>query len=559
MTDAGPATGDDSTAASDIDPVSLAVLRNQLEGVAEEMGGVLVRSAYSPNITERRDCSTALFDADGRTVAQAEHIPVHLGAMPAAVDAVRDRDPAPGDVFALNDPFAGGTHLPDVTLVSSVALDGDVVGYAVSRAHHADVGGATPGSMPADARDVHAEGLRIPPTRLVAGGERESDVFDLLFANVRNPAERRADLAAQLAANARGAERVRELAAEHGRDRLLDAFDAVIDYSRERTTAAIRELPDGVYEAEDALEGDGVTDADVPIRATVTVDGGSVAVDFAGSADQVAGSCNAPLAVAKSAVYFVVRCVTDPTIPPNHGCYEPVSVSAPDGSVLNPDPPAAVVGGNVETSQRVTDVVLAAFGAAAPERVTAAGQGTMNNLTIGRRGGRDDGDETAAFSYYETVGGGFGARPDADGMDGVQVGMTNTLNTPVEALEAAYPLRVERYALRPDSGGDGRHRGGLGLERRIRTEVDATVSLLTERRRRAPQGLAGGEPGAPGENLIDGEPVPAKTTVDVAAGTTVTLRTPGGGGYGDPTERDPDAVERDLRDGTVTDRGSADR
>ena len=550
------------TANAAVDPVTLEVLRNQLEGVAEEMGRVLIRGAYSPNITERRDCSTALFDAAGRMVAQAEHIPVHLGAMPEAVAAVRDREPTPGDVFVLNDPFTGGTHLPDVTLVSSLALDGDVVGFAVSRAHHADVGGMTPGSMPAGAREIYQEGLRIPPIRLVEGGDRVEDAFDLIFANVRNPAERRADFEAQLAANERACDRLRDLAAEHGRDRLEAAFDAVIDYSRERTTAAIRDLPDGTYEAEDLLEGDGVTDADIPIRATVTVDGGSLAVDFAGSAERVAGNCNAPLAVAKSAVYFAVRCVTDPEIPPNHGCYEPVSVSAPAGSILNPEPPAAVVGGNVETSQRAVDVVLAALGEAAPDRVTAGSQGTMNNLTIGNRGGGGKAGETderggdrdagESFTYYETIGGGFGARPDIDRMDGVQVGMTNTLNTPVEALEAAYPLRVERYALRPDSGGDGRQRGGLGLERSVRVETAATVSLLTERRRHAPAGREGGDPGALGENLIDGEPVPAKATVDVGPGTTVTVRTPGGGGYGDPAERDPAARARDRADGTAT-------
>jgi N-methylhydantoinase B len=561
------ADGDRDSGAPALDPVTLEVLRNQLEGVAEEMGTVLIRGAYSPNITERQDCSTALFDADGRMVAQAEHIPVHLGAMPEAVAAVRERDPAPGDVFVLNDPFTGGTHLPDVTLVSSLSLDGDVVGFAVSRAHHADVGGMAPGSMPAGAREIHQEGLRVPPLRLVDGGERVGDVLDLILANVRTPAERRADLEAQLAANERAGDRLRELADEHGRARLERAFDAVIDYSRERMTASIAGLPDGTYEAEDVMEGDGVTDADLPIRAAVTVDGDRLAVDFSGSAPQVDGNCNAPLAVAKSAVYFVVRCVTDPTIPPNHGCYEPVSVSAPEGSILNPNPPAAVVGGNVETSQRVTDVVLAALGEAAPDRVTAGSQGTMNNLTIGSRGGRGgrsesetaDGDPAESFTYYETIGGGFGARPDADGMDGVQVGMTNTLNTPVEALEAAYPLRVERYAFRPDSGGDGRHRGGLGLARRVRVETAATVSLLTERRRHAPAGIAGGEAGATGVNLIDGDPVPAKTTVDVGPGTTVTVLTPGGGGYGDPSERDASARERDRTDGKVTREGDAPR
>ncbi|WP_017343310.1 hydantoinase B/oxoprolinase family protein [Halorubrum sp. T3] len=530
---------------TDIDPVTLEILRNQLESVASEMGHVLIRGAYSPNIKERQDCSTALFDADGRMVAQAEHIPVHLGAMPDAVDVVLEKDPKPGDVFVVNDPFAGGTHLPDVTLVSPIAPEGEIVGYAVSRAHHADVGGSAPGSMPPGAREIYEEGLRMPAVRLVDGGEPNDAVRDLILANVRTPDEREADLRAQRAANARAEERVGELLDEHG-DTLLDAFDAVIDYSRERVEGEIRELPDGTYRARDVLEGDGITDADIPVEVAVTVDGAAIDVDFAGTADQVDGNLNAPFSVAKSAVYFVVRAVTDPEIPPNHGCYEPVSISAPEGSLLDPQPPAAVVGGNVETSQRVTDVTLEALAAAVPEAVPAGGQGTMNNLIVGDRGGE--------FTYYETIAGGFGARPTKDGMDGVQVGMTNTLNTPVEALETAYPLRVERYALRPSSGGDGRYRGGLGIERTLTVETDATVSLLTERRRTAPRGLDGGEDGALGENLIDGEPVPAKASVDVAAGTTVSIRTPGGGGHGDPAERDPDARERDRRDGKVTER-----
>ncbi|WP_247007262.1 hydantoinase B/oxoprolinase family protein [Halorientalis litorea] len=515
----------------DIDAVSLEILRTQLESVAEEMGQVLIRGAYSPNITERRDCSTALFDADGRLVAQAEHIPVHLGAMPAAVDAVLDCDPEPGDVFVLNDPFRGGTHLPDVTLVSPMAPEGEILGYAVSRAHHADVGGMTPGSMPAGARDIQQEGVRIPPVRLVERGSVVADVESFLLANVRNPAERRADLRAQRAANDRGEARTGDLLDAHG-ERLLTAFSAVIDYSRERVEAELGALPDGEYHATDVLEGDGVTgrgagedpaDRDIPVAVTVTVDGATVDVDFTGTADQVPGNVNAPLSVAKSAVYYVIRCITDPDIPPNQGCYDPVTVRAPEGSLLNPRPPAAVVGGNVETSQRVTDVVFAALAEAAPDRVPAAGQGTMNNLVVG----------DADFQYYETIGGGTGARPTGDGLAGVQVGMTNTLNTPVEAVEAAYPLRVTEYALREDSGGAGRYRGGDGLVRELRVLTDATVSLLTERRRHAPRGLAGGADGAPGRNLIDGDPVPAKTTCEVSAGTTVRIETPGGGGHGD--------------------------
>ncbi len=509
----------------DIDAIELEILRNQLESVAEEMGEVLVRGAFSPNITERRDCSTALFDADGRLVAQAEHIPVHLGAMPEAVDAVLDRDPEPGDVFVLNDPFAGGTHLPDVTLVSPVVPNDRIVGYAVSRAHHADVGGMAPGSMPAGARDIQQEGLRIPPTRLVAGGERVDAVWDLITANVRNPAQRLADLRAQLGANERGTERVGELLADHG-EVLLSAFDAVREYSRKRVEAELAAFPDGTYTATDRLEGDGVTDADIPIEVTVTVDGPTLSVDFSGTAPQVAGNVNAPLSVARSAVYFAVRSVTDPDVPPNAGCYAPIDVYAPAGTVLNPEPPAAVVGGNVETSQRVADVVFRALAEAVPDRVPAAGQGTMNNLVVG-------GSE---FSYYETIGGGMGASSDGDGPSGVQVGMTNTLNTPVEALEVAYPLRVATYSLRDDSGGAGRHQGGDGLVRELIVETDATVSLLTERRRHAPWGLAGGEDGATGRNFVDGEAVPAKVTREVDAGTTVRIETPGGGGYGETEE-----------------------
>ncbi len=539
---------------SEIDAVTLEIMRNQFESLADEMGQVLITSAYSPNIKERRDCSTALFDADGRLVAQAEHIPVHLGAMPEAVETVLDYDPEPGDVFVLNDPFEGGTHLPDVTMVSPVAVDGEVFGYAVSRAHHADVGGMTPGSMPAGAREIYQEGLRLPPVRLVAGGEVVDDVMRLVLSNVRNPNERRADIRAQIAANDRAEDRLADLVGMHGSEKVRAAFDAVIDYSRDRISAELAELPDGTYRAADALEGDGVSDDDVPIEVAVTVSGESVSVDFDGTAPQVAGNVNAPLAVAKSAVYFVVRCITDPEIPPNQGCYDPIFVSVPEGSVLNPTPPAAVVGGNVETSQRVTDVVFTALAEAVPDRVPAQGQGTMNNLTIGSRNGGDDG----GFTYYETIAGGFGARPTKDGMDGVQVGMTNTLNTPVEALETEYPLFVERYALRGNSGGDGRYRGGLGVVRSVTVGTDATVSLLTERRRIAPKGVAGGESGATGENRINGETVPAKTTRDVPAGTTVSVYTPGGGGHGDPAERDPAARKADRADGKVTDEEAID-
>jgi N-methylhydantoinase B len=524
-----------------LDAVSLEVLRNQLTGIAEEMGHVLIHGAYSPNIKERQDGSTALFDASGRMIAQAEHIPVHLGAMPEAVDAIRDRDPEPGEAYMLNDPFAGGTHLPDVTIVAPIDIDGDIVGYGVTRAHHGDVGGMTPGSMPAGATEIYQEGLRIPTVQLAKGGELDEDILSLLLANVRSADQRRADLRAQLAATERATDRLRELVDDHGRGTVEDAFDSVIEYSRKRVESELEAMPDGVYTARDFLEGDGVTDEKIPIEVAVTIDGQTVDVDFAGTAGQLTGNMNAPLAVAKSAVYFVLRAVTDPEIPPNHGCYQPISIQVPAGSLLDPAPPAAVVGGNVETSQRIMDVVLSAFAEAIPDRVPAQGQGTMNNLIIGSR-------DLDGFAYYETIGGGFGARPDRDGIDGVQVGMTNTLNTPVEALEAEYPMRVERYGFRENSGGRGEYRGGLGIVRSVTVETDATVSLLTERRRLRPRGLRGGEDGAAGENRIDGTIVPAKTTVDIEAGSTVTVETPGGGGYGDPKKRTEKARQRDETD-----------
>lgn len=532
----------------EIDPITLEIIRNQLEGIAEEMGSVLIRSAYSPNIKERQDCSTALFDhttTEPRMIAQAEHIPVHLGAMPAAVAAVVAKDPHPGDVWVLNDPFTGGTHLPDVTMVSPIAPDGEIIGYGVSRAHHGDIGGMTPGSMPAGAREIYQEGLRLPPVPIVTGGEINQHVLSILLANVRNTTERRADIQAQIAANTRAADRLKELQAKYGSELLTDAFDAVIDYSETRMRSEIASLPDGTYHATDYLEGDGITTDNITIAAAVTVQGETLAVDFSGTDAQVAGNTNAPRAVTESAVYFVVRAVTNPDIPPNEGCYAPIDISVPTGSLLDPTAPAAVVGGNVETSQRVTDVVLSAFAEALPESIPAQSQGTMNNLIIGSR-------ESSGFTYYETIGGGFGGRPTADGLDGVQVGMTNTKNTPIEAVEVAYPMRVERYCLRPNSGGAGRYRGGMGIERSITISVPATVSVLSERRVIAPRGVAGGRDGAVGENLLGNELAPGKFTREVPAETTVTIRTPGGGGYGDPKARDPDAAAADWLDKLVT-------
>lgn len=527
-----------------LDAVELEVVRHQLEGIATEMGRTLIRGAFSPNIKERQDCSTALFDPGGRMVAQAEHIPVHLGAMPDAVAAVLAMDPAPNSAYLTNDPYRGGTHLPDLTVIAPLAPHGTVIGVAAVRAHHDDVGGATPGSLPAGSRNIFAEGMRIPPVPIEHDGEIEGATLDVLLANVRHPESRRADLRAQLGAVRLAERRLEELLDRYGESGVREAFEAIIEYSMRRTRRAIDELADGTYTARDHLEGDGHTDDPIPIAVEVTVDGASIHVDFAGTAEQVAGNVNAPPAVTKSAVYFVIRCVTDPDIPSNHGCFEPVDIQIPPGSVLDPDPPAAVSGGNVETSQRVADVTLEALRGADPS-MPAHGQGTMNNLVIGP----EDGE---AGTYYETIGGGSGARPSLDGIDGVHVGMTNTLNTPVEALEQAYPFVVERYALRPDSGGRGRHRGGLGIERAVRVLTDATVSILSDRRETGPPGADGGEPGSTGANRVGGEPVGSKVTVDIDAGTVVRILTPGGGGYGPPDEREPDLIDSDRLDGKET-------
>jgi N-methylhydantoinase B len=486
--------------------IELQVLGSSLRSIAEEMGAILIRSAFSANIKERRDCSTALFDESGRMIAQAEHIPVHLGALPDAVAAVWAHDPAPDDVFILNDPYAGGTHLPDITLVSRTA-----VGFAATRAHHADVGAAEPGSLPAGSRRLDEEGVVIPPTRL------DDVTLDALTTRMRKSDERRGDLRAQLAANLLATHRIEELCARRGRDLVVAAMGELHDYAERRVRAAIAALPDGRYEAGDVLEAEA---GELELQATVTIEGDELEIDFAGTASQHDGNLNCPLAVTRSACYFVVRCLTDPDAPASGGAFAPVSVRAPEGSLVNARPPAAVAAGNVETSSRIADVVFLAFGKAI--EVPAQGQGTMNNVTLGNDG----------FTYYETIGGGQGACPDADGPSAVHVAMSNTLSTPTEALELAYPLRVERHALRLGSGGAGGHRGGDGVIRELRAVEHCRLSILSERRARAPRGRDGGEPGEPGRNLLNGEELPSKTTRDLEPGDIVRIETPGGGGYG---------------------------
>jgi N-methylhydantoinase B len=505
---------------SGLDPITLEVMLGALRAACDEMGAVLVRSAHSANIKERRDASTALFDAEGQMVMQAEHIPVHLGAMPSAVAAVLDEPQEPGVAWILNDPYRGGTHLPDITVIAPLfsrkrpARPGrarrphrdELVGFAASRAHHADVGAKEPGSMPADSRTLADEGVVIPPTRLDPETLRE------LAAQMRNPVQREADLRAQLAAGRAGAERVEALIERFGLDSFRAGLEETLDYAERRTRARIAELPDGVRTATDVLEA---PDGDLPLQLEATVDGDRLTFDFSGSADQHDGNLNCPLAVTVSACYFALRVLTDPDVPPCEGAYRPLTVIAPEGSLLNARPPAAVAAGNVETSSRVADIVLAAFG-------HALGQGTMNNLTLGN----DD------FTYYETLGGGQGACADADGPSAVHVAMSNTLNTPIEALELEFPLRAVEYSLRHGSGGAGRRRGGDGVVRELEALAEMRYSLITERRRHPPPGADGGEPGARGRNRVNREEVPGKTSGTLAPGDRLRIETPGGGGHG---------------------------
>ena len=509
-----------------LDPVTLQVLLGGMRSLCEEMGAVLVRSAHSANIKERRDASTALFDPAGEMVMQAEHIPVHLGAMPDAVAAVRDERHRPGDVWLLNDPYRGGTHLPDITAVSPLFVGGRHAGFAAARAHHADVGGDTPGSMPARSTTLAEEGVVIPPTRVAQEWRMDEAALGRIVAGMRSPDQRAADLRAQLAANRLGELRLAELADRHGPALLATAMADVLDYAERRTRSALAAIPDGTYRATDVLEDDAAEESrDLEVRCAVTVAGDSLVVDFTGTAPQTGGNLNCPLSVTRSAVYFVVRVLTDPEIPPSAGAYRPVTVTAPAGSLVAALPPAAVAGGNVETSSRIADVVMQALGTAVP--APAAGQGTMNNLTLGNEG----------FTYYETTGGGQGACPERDGPSAVHVAMSNTLNTPIEALEVEFPLRATEYAVRRGSGGAGRHRGGDGVVRELEALAEMRFSLLTERRRHRPPGAGGGAPGARGRNVLlrpgsEPEVLASKAQGVLRPGDRLRVETPGGGGHG---------------------------
>ena len=525
------------------DPIRLEVYRHLLTALAEEMGATLRRSAYSPNIKERRDYSCALFDARGEAVAMGDHMPVHLGAMPMSVAAaLEELGPLEaGDVAALNDPFRGGTHLPDITLIAPVIAGADApLAYVAARAHHADVGGMAAGSMPL-AREIYQEGLRIPPVRLLRGGARVEDVWRLLLANVRTPVEREGDLDAQLAALVAGRRRLLELVEGHGAAEVAAAMAGLLAYADRLLRAGIEAIPDGTYEAEDALEDDGFDAGPLPIRVRVTVAGDAMEVDFSGSAPQARGGINAVESITASATRYAVRVVVErllgQPLPAGGGAMGALRLVAPAGTVVAARPPASVAGGNVETSQRITDVLLLALARAVPEIGAAQSQGTMNNLTVGGTDPRTG----APFAYYETMAGGMGGGPDGPGLSAVHVHMTNSLNTPIEALEHAYPFRVRQYAIRRGTGGAGLHPGGDGLRRDLELLADGDISLLTERRRQSPRGLAGGGDGAPGRNvrIRDGveEELPSKATFPARAGDILSIRSPGGGGWGEPPAR----------------------
>ncbi|MBL8206529.1 MAG: hydantoinase B/oxoprolinase family protein [Blastocatellia bacterium] len=524
-----------------MDSVTLEIFKSLYTSVAEEMGASLRRTAFSPNIKERRDYSCAVFDRRGQIIAQGDHMPVHLGSMPMSVRAAIERcELNPGDVIILNDPYAGGTHLPDVTLVAAVyeettAHRSSVTShrplfYVANRAHHADIGGSTPGSM-GKATEIYQEGLRIPPMHLVTRGQLNEEFLNLFLANVRVNAERKGDLTAQLGALRVGADRLREIVARYGFTE-CDAYARhLIDYTARMMRHTIAALPDGVYTAEDWLDDDGESDEPVRIAVTITIGGDRAKLDFTGSAPQVRGPLNAVAAITISAAYYVFRCLIPADVPASAGILDPLEIITPSGTIINAAPPAPVAGGNVETSQRIVDVLLKALSQAAPQLIPAASQGTMNNLTIGGW----DATRGKEFAYYETIAGGMGARPAADGLSAVHTHMTNSLNTPVEALEYAYPLRVRRYAIRRGSGGAGKHRGGDGVIREIELLTEAQVTLLSDRRKIAPYGLAGGEAGQVGEaELISGgqtEQLKGKFSMAAKAGDRIVLKTPGGGGF----------------------------
>jgi N-methylhydantoinase B len=527
-----------------VDAAELEIFKNLFHSTAEEMGAALRRSAFSPNIKERRDYSCAVFDGRARVVAMGDHMPVHLGSMPMSVAAALDAlDLGPGDIAMLNDPYAGGTHLPDITLAMPVWSSGHGTRdtglgprvkptfYVANRAHHADIGGAQPASMGLS-QEIYQEGLRIPPVALARGGKIQRDILSILLANVRTPREREGDLMAQVAACRLGERRLQELLLRYGTMRTDFYLEALQSYSARLMKEALAKIPAGTYTAEDFLDDDGHSPDPVRLRVTIKIGGGSATVDFQGSSPQCAGCVNAVFAITYSAAFYVFRCLLGENVPACAGLMDPIEVRAPLGSVVNARPPAAVAAGNVETSQRIVDVLLRALAQALPERIPAASSGTMNNLSFGGMDPRSG----EPFAYYETIAGGMGARPSADGLSGVHTHMTNSLNTPIEALESAYPVRVRRYSLRRGSGGEGKFRGGEGIVREIEFLTEVRGSILSDRRRFGPYGLAGGKPGRPGVNQLSVQgrkrKLPGKTTFSAPRGSVLKIETPGGGGWG---------------------------
>ena len=541
-----------------VDPITLEVVKNSLIEISEEMGVTLKRASYSPNIKERNDFSCALFREDSRMISQAEHLPVHLGSMIFSVkQALEDfgiENIEDGDMVVLNDPYRGGTHLPDITLIAPIYYNGELVAFSANRAHHADIGGISPGSMCGTSTEVCQEGVRIPPVKLYKKGKPVDDIFKLILAQVRTPQERIGDLRAQAAANLIAKRRTVDLIEKYGLDIVRECTEELMNYSERKTRAEIEKIPDGEYVFTDYMEGDGIEDKSFKIQVKITVKNSDMIFDYTGTDKQASGPINAVLAVTTSATYYVVRCITDPTIPPNSGHYRPVQIIAPEGTLVNPVFPAPVAGGNVETSQRITDVLLGALAQIIPERVIAACNGSMTSITWGGVNPEDG----KPYAYYETLGGGFGARPTKDGIDGIHTHMTNTQNTPIEALEIKFPIRIDKYALRPDTGGAGKYRGGCGIERNIRLiKGEARISILAERHSLHPYGLNGGEPGGLGESLIytkSGETIKLKSkdTAILKEGDLWIIRSPGAGGYGNPSERDFQLVLKDIRNELVT-------
>ncbi|GMR07597.1 MAG: hydantoinase B/oxoprolinase family protein [Gammaproteobacteria bacterium] len=517
-----------------MDAIALSLFASRIAAVCDEMGAVLQRAAFSPNIKDRLDFSCAVFDLQGELCAQAAHIPVHLGSMAFAMRSIvgqlRWND---GDMVVLNDPYLGGTHLPDVTLIAPIFCDGALMGYVANRAHHADIGASTPGSMPISSC-LEEEGMLIPPSYLISRGQLNETLMNTMIGSTQHPAASRGDFAAQMSANQTGVVRMQTLINMFGADRYSQLLAALNEYAEKLARSALKEIPDGEYQFTDLMDDDGLGQTDIPINVSLSINAGSVHVDFSGTSGQVPGNINCPLSVAAAGVYYVFRCLMPAQTPACSGSFRPITLSAPQGSLLNARRPAAVAAGNVETSSRVVDVVMGALARALPEKMAAASHGSMNNIAMGARGARGAPNDPHSWDYYETVGGGMGASASGAGLSGVQTHMTNTLNTPIESLEMHFPLRVSRYALRDSSGGRGLHAGGDGLIREFVFLEDASITLLTERRRHAPWGLNGGGPGKPGQNLHNNRPLAGKTQLHVSAGDHLTILTPGGGGWGKP-------------------------